>query len=479
MKKSYAILVVTLAAVMLGGCTSQKKGQLDEEALQEQTDLSNETATVQKDLHLEDNHDAITVIDGFTLAEICQGYLNEDPTFSDYYEEILEGWIQIKGNGKYYCPAAVYNGDWTDFEAVRQSYWDKSSKWAVDFMSMAYGDSEDMPRVIWSSDYEYKLIICDGWLALGEKELRVLPIDTKTYDLDPKQLIKAYQAGEWDGRRCFAPDYCTTARIAASGRIEYRYEERDVLVEGLEQYLYQPETEGPYFDQWGVECSPDVQAYETDYVRTQISYGFSKNYADCPKLKAKIGQHESRYAYQFGTYFLTTAGVELWNKGERVQKWSRPVDDLNGSLLGVFNDIGKCNYLYSEGEIFYLNPAGTLDPLMDHLVVVDFGERDRSFFAVSLKEGVLSIGKRTMGGWEAQQLAQSVRSAIFLQDSVFFVDKTGDYFYINCRESEYSTEPVSPEVMREHVEFAKDKKDAETYEEALEFFADYLQKADD
>lgn len=92
--------------------------------------------------------------------------------------------------------------------------------WTPDYQHCFILDSDE--PFLWSIEQEHEALI-SGWLVVDG--IRVAMFDQETYDIeDPLELVRQYQAGEWDGSIRRSHDGSTTVEVSAySGQLDYDY----------------------------------------------------------------------------------------------------------------------------------------------------------------------------------------------------------------------------------------------------------------
>lgn len=414
--------------------------------------------------------------DAPSVVAICQGYLENDPEMEPYYTILEDGWITMSDSDYLYCPEAVYRGDWKDFQAVAQSYFDQSQPWRTleGTQQEFIAESE---AVIWTKGYKHLLEVMDDWLYLDG--FQVYPLGRTAHSMDPDKLIQAYQNGDWNDQEClYSDDYCSSACIDSQGRIRYCYDSKggydevnyetlygdmhleDIIDELIDaklakRYAYTPKTDGPAFADYDAILSYAQLMKETlsaaEYVRTP-SDGVSKKFVDLPL--SHPGSNivwSKKYHYQEGTFFLVEDGIELWLKGKKLQTWNFPVDhalfNADGQVWrnyqvdypefrAFFPQLtysGMVNGVKSPGRfvltldtLYQLKSNGKVRLVADGVQYAFFDEFYSVGFILSINGSTLEFARYRHGKkWTFEQLSQDLQAGMEVDDEFYFVDTSG------------------------------------------------------
>lgn len=125
-----------------------------------------------------------------SLLDIANDFLSDDPQLTDLYEVKHSGWIEVIASGEQIKPGAVYSDEnWTADDIIVAGA-DKSIPWT--------NDCNAVRRCLWSADYEHFFSIDDYIRCYIDGEY-VGDVPHRQHSLDPQDLIRLYQSGEWDG----------------------------------------------------------------------------------------------------------------------------------------------------------------------------------------------------------------------------------------------------------------------------------------
>ncbi len=456
--RSTIIMVVFLAALM-GVAYSCKDSSVNPSpapnpALVDQAELRREfnMAAVDLDDTCEDSQtmagdeaqtEPTELPSDISVAMVCQGFLAGQPEMEPYYRELKGGWIEVKSDGydHRYFPAAVYQGDWSDFAAVVQSYRDHTQPW-VEYTYTKYEDvytgEVNSPSMIWSEDYSHQFEIRpDGdWLEMDGME--VYPTH-ETYDLHPQQLMAAYEAGEWNGSDRYANDHCSYAYLDPdSGTICYGYR-RWVYSGENSQYAFGnkqgiKEDTPVYEDYPGVAIMSEAQEFSLSSLLTMIYADASSQYMvdlPCNYLQDHTILSQE-FNNTFGSFIVTPDGIEAWHKGDQKCRWPITISEWNDHYHLVVSEWDLSdNYLICPDRVIQLLPDGKQKVVADSLVGVSYGW-EYNLTTVSLKEDHLVIGWRTEDGWKRRKFHSNVAitDAAYLGGKLIFKTADGRGRYI-------------------------------------------------
>lgn len=150
----------------------------------------------------------------FATDEEFRGYCRENHPEAVYpsnewtAEEVIATWLEkpeIWGN---YADSEIRNNAWFT--------------WTPDYQYCFILDSEEPMFFLTDHDTGEHEELISGWLTVNG--VRVAMLDKETYDIeDPYELIRQYQAGEWDGSIRRSHDGSTTVKVRAygDGYLEY------------------------------------------------------------------------------------------------------------------------------------------------------------------------------------------------------------------------------------------------------------------
>lgn len=314
---------------------------------------------------------------GVRVDRMSEFYSDRDP--------FVESAIKTDLEFRTYCqeenPQAIYpSTEWTS-EEVLQSYYDTPEVWGK------FTDRYSMQSFFftWTPDYEHCFILDDnpyaayesdenppaltaGWLCVDG--VRVKPYGQKVVEsLNPFDLARAYQAGEWNGDEVWSADLSTCAYLDNwDGGLTYRYEAwrydetTDPLQLAYQDFAWQPWWQQKDFDAEAIATID--QRYRhldlSDNTTTQArSYVNCNVYLDLPIKYDTSVLYSTIRLDNCGTFCITPTSIELYNKGELLEIWNYEFDPQHMSLMMPFEDppteyADDLAYLYDGEQLLAL-----------------------------------------------------------------------------------------------------------------------------
>lgn len=216
-----------------------------------------------------------------------------------------------------------------------------------------------------------------GWLYVNG--IRVMAYDQTVVSMDPAEIIKLYQYGDWDGRGILRSADGGTMATNDSGRIKYTYK-AELYPEGTHGVV----AYNGYEDPWWIDINAtwadriiesnyeEADDYamgfcETDcYLDLPIDYSPENIYfAEWYTNKYIVNSDES------GAFFLTDDGVMQYSRGELLEKWNFsvfPEGVEDAFIMSVRSQHGYLAYVYNGRQLIGLKVHGAYDVLMDRVV---------------------------------------------------------------------------------------------------------------
>ena len=302
-----------------------------------------------------------------TVRQVVNDYLTGSNRLTAFYttNESSDGqdnWIYLRVPG---CPASKINLNylypsyaWTP-EAVAASYRDGTvAWWQSSYSNNAY---------LWSQDFEYEFKVCDGWLYINN--YRSLPFACQTRaSIDPMDLLRAYQSGEWNGDPIWSEDYSTSATIYSKHL--YYYFENPVLKAGRDPRaiaVYQGCPDQPWWHAEDHSYNIQLISYHQfgDGRRASESIKIADLQLDLPNgtLEGSVtGELLAKNAiidHRDDTSTVTTTdGTWLFSRGKVVSHWAASVDPTNSYLHDTYWDDNPALYLYTGSQFLRLENGG-------------------------------------------------------------------------------------------------------------------------
>ena len=344
---------------------------------------------------------------------------------------IMTRMIEFYGSHDPYCEPEIQNDE--EFRAWCQENWPEAiypyDEWTAEDVIVAWVEKpeiwgsytedyyDDTHFFTWSADWEHCFILdaymtydlfaddaewwsegvkaehkapTTGWLVVDG--LRVQMLDQETYDIyDPYELVRQYQAGEWDGSNRRSPDGSTRVRVSSydGGLLDYWYqaytydESADPLGIAWTDFDRQPwwtradvpeelisaipERRREWTDPWGeapnmmMLSSADVEVY----VDLPIGYDASE-FVEIVKTSQ-------------GTFCYSAEGVKLFRKGELIEEWAWASNTRESLMLMRFEEPSEeyaqdLAYLYCGGQILALRAGGELEVVLENLQYVHYND---------------------------------------------------------------------------------------------------------
>lgn len=338
--------------------------------------------------------------DGVVAARMYEfyGYHSYDTAPAFETDEEFKEWCQE------HCPEAVYpTTEWTAREVIA-SWTEQPEIWG------RWGDNDYYYSGVyfcWTPDWahcfildaEYPYSMTDyetrehnelvsGWLVVDG--VRVAMIDEETYDIDdPYEMLRQYQAGEWDGSPRRSHDGSTTVEVGVlyEGALSYEYEawfyDESYDPEGMAwaEFAAKPWwfTKGvpeEILDAMPEHRRPDES--ETDWLaenRSIWSCLHTALYADLP-VGVELGAEAAVRRGGGTTRTLDAEGVRIFRKGEQVRVWE--FKDFNfdfefrdgvSLLVGIEevpDEFADCLFYLYDGEerLIALREDGSADVIL-------------------------------------------------------------------------------------------------------------------
>lgn len=296
-----------------------------------------------------------------------------------------------------------------ELSALVEDYLDGTGDWVTD------PTGNDL-AVLDTADGGHYRITRDGWLV--KDQLYLCPLEQSTAPVDPASLIADYQAGLWDGSTRLSPDYSTTVRLAADGRLYYTYQRRFYSEAADPQHLaYRGYAEDPVYRSAATWPLTEVSNYSSR--SDGVSFHTESVYLDC-YLDLPQGQLAAETisvcVTPDGTYVQQPQRTELYRCGELKQTW-RVCSQDHGRVLSLTSS--SQTYLYTGTTLYALTPTGGKERVAQGIDALYFnGEDHLAGFKVS---------RSTLQLWQPDQgdllpLADSVRS-FYLGDQVLLLER--------------------------------------------------------
>lgn len=274
--------------------------------------------------------DALT--DDVAAADDAAATEANDGLMTEVAEKVLASWTE---------KPEIW-GVWRDSYNDLLTYF----SWTPDYEHCFYLDIAEPIIPVNHETGEHKELV-SGWLVMDG--VRMAMIDAKTYAIDdPYEMLRQYQAGEWDGEARRSHDGSTVAEVAFwHGTLEYTYEAwvydetTDPLGVAYEGYATNPWWQRDGLSEELVAAlgrNHSQRAWEEGQMRAHdwLWGGGWDFYVDLPGgISAKVEGLGEVYEVEMtgqGTFFATATGVWLYKSGELVDSWALKLvdsDDLN------------------------------------------------------------------------------------------------------------------------------------------------------
>lgn len=346
---------------------------------------------------------------GVIMTRMIEFYGNHDP-FGEpeiQNDEEFRAWCQEN------CPEAVYpSAEWTAEEVIA-TWVEKPEIWG------SYTDSyyAETHFFTWSADWEHCFILdpymtydlfaddadwwsegvkaehkmpTSGWLVVDG--LRVQMLDQETYDIyDPYELVRQYQAGEWDGSNRRSPDGSTRVRVSNydGGLLDYWYQAysydesadplgiawtdfdrqswwtRDDVPEELASVI--PERQREWTDPW--DAAPNLKMLSSADVEVYVDLPIGYDASEFARI-AKTDQ---------GTFCFSSEGVKLFQKGKLIEEWTLAVNTRESLMLMCFEKPGveyaqDLAYVYDGEQIWALRAGGAKEVVLENLQYAHYND---------------------------------------------------------------------------------------------------------
>lgn len=430
--------------------------------------VSEQYATGSASLEPETMESAETSI--YTVAEICNGFKNDDETLRDLYEQPQVFWVTIDGNNYYYYHTYP-DQEWTP-ENVADYYRKHPYYWGDD-PTAPYGKSTNC--YLWTADYEHKFVanLKEDWLYIDG--IKAAPLEADTYSMNPKDLIEAFQTREWSGdSRRYSDDFSTYVTIVPEyGILEYNFEiehlSTEVDPEGLSYTGYANAEPWWKNTDYGISITGDSAYSAISTLKYPSNYGITRvdksgqcsdirssaiwgiAYVDVPWDRQDTllavqkggdvfyGSYCEEYAYhaiyashtQDGLYAITNSGVELWRAGRLRQTWDLKItDDCYLTTKPYFSD---SILVYTDGKIYELFDDGETEIILDHIISINPIYADAPVcFTLSDNGTLYACCLREKNEVVSREIAQNVVAAdLSDEDLILYTDNSGKTYTIH------------------------------------------------
>lgn len=400
-----------------------------------------------------------------SVVEICESLSNNEMewyTLTTPYSQ--SGWCEIDGKD-YYFEHTYPSNDWT-VEEVAQHFRDNQSQWGRD-PRKTWGEDISL-FYLWTPDYSQKFVANTdaNWLYIDD--IPTTPLDFTAHSMNPKDLVTAFQSGEWDGQEKWrSEDFCTNVSVVPEyGILNYNFDTVSVNKSSEHsELLYSGFTETPWWEDETTPFSatimdaayqsslyhdltvPNTYGYSTSGVHRSSIAAWALAYVDVPwdlqntllavkygnETFKKVTTHQyAAHTYRAqrnsdGLYALTTSGVKLWRAGRLRQAWNIRVD--HDSFLTT--DYYGANYVYSNGKLYKLYDDGTTKIILRNIVSASLERYTLAFFTID-GNGTLKFQYVSSEGLVESEIATNVVDADLSDDNlVLYVDKFGMLYMVN------------------------------------------------
>lgn len=336
---------------------------------------------------------------GVRKDRMAEFYGQHDPTRTPPFstDEEFRLYCQVK-----YAEAVLPSNDWTA-ESVLATWLEQPEVWAhcsaeegrVDFYftwtpnyAHCFILDSDKPYLSARMEEAHEPLV-SGWLVVDG--LRVAMFDQSTYDIsDPYEMIRQYQAGEWDGTMRRSHDGSTTVEVRSyDGMLDYEYEawwydesfdpegvawqefaerpwwyDDDVPWETLQMLSYQ---ERP---KWPDEIAPN-EAY--------WMWPNTKFYADLP-LDYNMKELVVADRLDDGELLVAEARrIRAYSRGKLLGEWDLAealATDLQSQDVMLFGRLKDAPveyahdvaYLYTQGQLLALREGGEVAVALERVI---------------------------------------------------------------------------------------------------------------
>ncbi len=375
--------------------------------------IQRRNAELQHQVETLENANAGLDADGVRIDRMSGFYASRDPYNPS---------ITTDAEFRQYCqenyPNNVYSSnEWTTEEII-QSYYDTPAIWSRCLLNDLFSDF----YFTWTPDYQHCFILdpdvyisdedetrpplTSGWLCVDG--VRVKALDQATYSMDPYDLIRDYQSGEWDGSLRRSADLSTTVRIDQwdGGYLDYTYSAwmYDRTTDPL-QLAYTGFAERPWWQEpeAPAEAVAAITARGKDIALSSSTHKYGwcecKLYVDLP-----IGYDTSVFRSFVcvdgaGTFCASATEIKLFYRGEQLDSWpiglqletsnllAPLAQDLHTSTHGEGTSVTYTNeyrdnlaYVYDGAQLIALRANGETATVLEQ---VGYAEHDAiSFWGV-------------------------------------------------------------------------------------------------
>lgn len=346
-------------------------------------------------------------------------------------------------------PEAVYpEAKWTTGGVIRD-YLEHTERWINASNYMGAGGF-----ILWSQDYRYCFGVLPeqslhsgqyenleasavGWLTING--VRVCPVDEKTYDLSPRNVVQLYHEGVWDGEYPLrSDDYSTTVTLSGEdGHLIYRYY---VPLYGTaddpEDLAYNGYDAEPWWDTMAVSqeerAEMVVKNYDGKDYKLQTAEVYQ--YVDLPRsvqvmLIARPDIIEIKRGAT-GTYILSRTMVEKYHAGEEAGAWlCRTEVEQEAELIMPLENEGRydcrvdAQYVSTGKEIIALRADGVTETILTGVFHREW-ELGEAFTAVGYDPETQTIGS----WWQTSAFPTSDGPAV-IAEGVLEMKQNDLYFY--------------------------------------------------
>lgn len=332
-----------------------------------------------------------------------------------YYESLFDDDEEMRNYYQKWIPEAVLPTDSWTVDEVLQLYYDDLERWHLGWETA--GDFRFY--AIWSRDYKYCFTVDyesidfeddyyirpieerSGWLRVNG--VKVAAIDRKTYPMDPTEVVKAYQSGEWDGRGCLrSHDWSTTVRIE-DGWLSYVYKTSTYTeVEDPEGMAYKGYAEQPWWETEQIEQYPEAsepyanQFYSGLKVRLYVDLPLEGQAEILKGVFVTSYVQPSRYESEarHGIYLMREDGVDFYQDGRLIDWWKLAADKSAACFIILTRDYyhwTASDYVYTRESIVELKPCAEPEVVLEDIVwASDPFMSPSTFEAFGLTDGTLS-----------------------------------------------------------------------------------------
>lgn len=333
-------------------------------------------------------------------SEVVDDYVSGRQKYVDQYYTIEDGGyikaVAYLGDNhvikRRYYPEAVCDSEW-DARDLAESYIEQTLPWAK--------DKNHRISYLFSEDYRHCFEAYDDWLMVDD--IRIRPIGYETVNMEPSDILYAYQNGWWDGTMpIFSFDYGTVAKIGAGGTLEYRYENTSYSEDyDPLQLAYRPYLDPPSCVVTGTDSNYDVY-YQNDYCYNNDEHSgkvFEADvevYMDLPG--GTLDQFEGLVSHQYmglqdGMFIVMSDRIEQYRRGVPMNTWECEVTTKHPRIRLYEDDNNFGDEIHawiSDEEIVRLLPNGKTETVLAGLTGDVYGIGEYSLMELSLVDGKLA-----------------------------------------------------------------------------------------